>query len=110
MPSILAFLAAHQDAIMIIWWATLGLTAFLYLASYLIPAKWIGGVLPFHTAFHADKNADLDFQTIGYAMVHQKWFSRITHGTIFWDAFLWFVVFYYWHWSVAAIVGAVCVG
>jgi len=107
--SIIEFSNLHCEGLFLAWWITLGLTLFLYASSYLVRGEILRGILPFHTAFHLDKNLDLDFQTIGYATVHQKWFNRVTHYTIFYDAFLWFGVFHYWHWSVAAAVAVFCV-
>lgn len=98
------FLQANSSLIQTIWWITIGSMILLYLATNLVPANIIGRLLPLHTVFEPRKNLDLDFQSIGYAMLHKSWFSRITHYTIFIDAFFWFMVFQYWHWSIPLVI------
>lgn len=98
------FLQQHENTLNILWWTSVGMMGTLYVITNFLPARIIGKILPLHIVFKPKENIDLDFQSVGYAMLHKTWFARISHYTIFFDAFLWFIVFQYWHWSVAVIV------
>jgi len=45
-------------------------------------------------------NVDLDYQSIGYVLLHTTVATRITHSTIIIEAILWFIIFENWHWSI----------
>lgn len=93
MDTLLNFLLDNSFIINAIWWITIGAMALLFLISYLFPYKKIAKVLPLTIMFNPKENLDLNFQSVGYEMMHTTFLARSTHYTIFVDAFLWFVVF-----------------
>ncbi len=101
---LISWLTAHQMVINQLWTFTLISTLTLYVACNLLPDRIVGNILPLHNVFRPKKNVDLDFQSIGYAMLHTRWIARITHYTIIFDSVLWFVIFQSWHWSVPFII------
>jgi hypothetical protein len=85
------------------WWFTMAAMVVLYVVCNLLPDTIVGNILPLHIVFRPRTNVDLDFQSIGYAMLHTKWIARITHYTIIIDSMLWFVIFQSWHPSLPVI-------
>ncbi|TAE55940.1 MAG: hypothetical protein EAZ89_05185 [Bacteroidetes bacterium] len=85
------------------WNLTLGAMVLLYILCNVLPDSLVGKILPLHNVFKPHTNIDLDFQSIGYALLHTTWATRITHSTILIEAVSWFVVFQSWHWSIPAI-------
>lgn len=71
--------------------------------SWIAPYGRITRVLPLTIMFNPRENLDLDLQSVGYAMMHTTWLARISHYTIFIDAFLWFIIFN----SFSNILGAI---
>lgn len=104
MEKILLFLNENVAIINLIWVITLVSMVVLYVLCNILPNRIIGKLLPLHIVFKPKTNFDLDFQSIGYALLHTKWINRITHYTIFLDAILWFVIFQFWHWSIAPTI------
>ena len=102
-------LTGYEGIINQLWLFTFCSMIFLYIACNLMPDWLVGNILPLHNVFRPRMNVDLDYQSIGYAMLHTKWFARITHYTIILDAVMWFVVFYSMHWAVVlcAIIATV---
>jgi hypothetical protein len=86
-----------------IWLITLISTVVLYFLCTILPDRIVGQYLPLHNVFKPETNIDLDYQSIGYALLHTTWATRITHSTIIIEAVLWFVIFESWHWSVPFI-------
>ena len=64
----------------------------LFLISMIAPYGKIAKVLPLTIMFNPKENLDLDLQSVGYAMMHTTWLARISHYTIFIDAFFWFMM------------------
>ena len=93
------WLAQHETIINQLWLFTLIAMGVLYFACNLMPDRIVGNILPLHNVFRPRKNVDLDYQSIGYAMLHTRWITRITHYTIILEVVLWFVIFQSWHWS-----------
>jgi|GEM_PF-5585935 hypothetical protein len=85
------------------WLVTIILTVVLYVLCNTLPDSIVGKFLPLHNVFKPETNLDLDYQSIGYALLHTTWVTRITHSTIIIEGMLWFVVFQSWHWSVPFI-------
>ena len=100
----LTWLSQHAIYINVLWWFTFSSMVLLYIACNHLPDKVVGNILPLHNVFRPKMNLDLDYQSVGYAMLHTKWFARITHYTIILDSLLWFVFFNSVHWSVAVIM------
>lgn len=81
------------QALDVAFYATLASLALLHAAVYLAPLKLVRfNALPW--AFRLDFNADLDFQTVTYATVHESWQARYSHLTLpleylAWMALLW---------------------
>ena len=98
------WLTLHENFINQLWVFVLISMAVLYFVCNLLPDRIVGNILPLHNVFRPKENVDLDYQSIGYAMLHTKWITRFTHYTIILDTMLWFVVFQSWHWSVPYIV------
>ena len=101
---LLNWLAQHATIINPLWLFTLISMAVLYVICNLLPDRIVGNFLPLHNVFKPRTNIDLDYQSIGYAMLHTKWINRFTHYSIGFDVILWFVIFESWHWSVPFIV------
>jgi hypothetical protein len=87
-----------------VWLITLIAMTVLYLLCNLLPDRIVGMFLPLHNVFKPQTNVDLDYQSIGYALLHTTWVTRITHSTVIIDAVLWFVIFESWHWSISSII------
>lgn len=85
------------------WLITLISMAVLYVLCNVLPDRIVGQFLPLHNVFKPETNVDLDYQSIGYALLHTTWATRITHSTIIIEAVLWFVIFDSWHWSMPFI-------
>ncbi len=86
-----------------IWLFTLISTVVLYIVCNVLPDRIVGKFLPLHNVFKPQTNIDLDYQSIGYVLLHTTWATRITHSTIIIEAILWFVIFESWHWSIPFI-------
>ena len=97
------YLYQYEAIINQIWLATLVSTLVLYVSCNVLPDRIVGQFLPLHNVFKPETNIDLDYQSIGYALLHTTWATRITHSTIIIEAVLWFVIFENWHWSVPYI-------
>lgn len=94
------WLSQHETIINQIWVFTLLSTVALYVVCNLLPDRIVGKYLPLHNVFKPETNIDLDYQSIGYVLLHTTWATRITHSTIIIEAVLWFVIFENWHWSI----------
>lgn len=97
------WLANNATIINQIWIFTLIAMVVLYIVCNVLPDRIVGKYLPLHNVFKPQTNVDLDYQSIGYALLHTTWATRITHSTIIAEAVLWFVVFESWHWSIPFI-------
>jgi hypothetical protein len=100
------WLANYAPIINQIWTFTLIAMVVLYIVCNVLPDRIVGKYLPLHNVFKPQTNVDLDYQSIGYALLHTTWATRITHSTIIVEAVLWFVVFESWHWSIPFIAMA----
>jgi hypothetical protein len=98
------WLVQHENIVNQFWLFTLISMAVLYFVCNLLPDRLVGNILPLHNVFRPRKNVDLSYQSIGYAMLHTKWITRLTHYTIIIDVILWFVIFQSWHWSIPFVV------
>lgn len=94
---IIEWLSGYQETINLVWTITLMAMVTLYVLCNVLPDRWVGPFLPLHNVFKPQTNVDLDYQSIGYALLHTTWVTRITHATVILDALLWFVVFQSWH-------------
>jgi hypothetical protein len=97
------YLAQFETTIDQIWVFTLIAMVVLYVVCNILPDRIVGQYLPLHNVFKPQTNIDLDYQSIGYALLHTTWATRITHSTIIVEAVLWFVIFESWHWSIPFI-------
>ena len=97
---LIIWLSRYESTINQVWLVTLFSTLLLYIVCNLIPDRIVGQFLPLHNVFKPQTNIDLDYQSIGYALLHTTWATRITHSTIIIEAVLWFVIFESWHWSI----------
>lgn len=97
------WLANFAPVINQLWVFTLAATVMLYVLCNVLPDRLVGPFLPLHNVFKPQTNIDLDYQSIGYALLHTTWATRLTHSTILIEAVLWFVIFESWHWSVPFI-------
>lgn len=100
---LLKWLANYSTIINQIWVFTLIATVVLYVLCNVLPDRIVGQFLPLHNVFKPQTNVDLDYQSIGYALLHTTWATKITHSTIIVEAVLWFVIFESWHWSIPFI-------
>ncbi len=100
---IINWIARFEPIINQIWLFTLIAMGVLYVLCNVLPDRIVGKFLPLHNVFKPQTNIDLDYQSIGYAMLHTSWFTKITHSTIIIEAVLWFVIFENWHWSMPFI-------
>ena len=66
---LLNWLAQHETTINYFWWFTLISMAVLYFVCNLLPDRLVGNILPLHNVFRPKKNVDLDYQSIGYAIM-----------------------------------------
>lgn len=94
------WLSQYEATINQIWLFTIVSTVVLYVVCNLLPDRIVGKFLPLHNVFKPETNIDLDYQSIGYVLLHTTWATRITHSTIIIEAILWFVIFENWHWSI----------
>ncbi|MCP9764687.1 hypothetical protein [Lacihabitans soyangensis] len=99
----------YEAFINLAWNVTITLTVLLYLLCNLLPDNLTGKLLPLHNVFKPETNIDLDYQSIGYTLLHTTWATRITHSTIIIEAVLWFVIFESWHWSIPFVFLALMV-
>jgi len=99
----ITWLVQHETIIDKLWLLTLISMLVLYVVCNLVPDRIVGNYLPLHNVFKPKTNIDLDYQSIGYAMLHTRWITRITHYTIIFEVMLWFVIFQSWHWSIPLI-------
>lgn len=97
------WLSQYEATINQIWIFTLVSTIILYVVCNLLPDRIVGKFLPLHNVFKPETNVDLDYQSIGYVLLHTTLATKITHSTIIIEAILWFVIFESWHWSVPFI-------
>jgi hypothetical protein len=99
-----------------LWAFTIVAMVILYILCNLLPDTITGKFLPLHNVFKPETNIDLDYQSIGYTLLHTTWATKITHSTIIIEAILWFVIFENWHWSIpfiallAILIQAVFIG
>ena len=70
---LLHWLTQYESIINPLWWFTLISMATLYVVCNLLPDNIVGKLLPLHNVFKPRTNVDLDYQSIGYAMLHTKW-------------------------------------
>ena len=103
MTQFFGWLAQHAAIINYLWAGTLIAMATLYIVCNVLPDRIVGNYLPLHNVFKPETNVDLDYQSIGYAMLHTRWITRITHYTIIFEVMLWFVIFQSWHASIPVI-------
>lgn len=101
--NLLNWLANYTATINQLWVFTLVATGVLYVLCNVLPDRLVGPFLPLHNVFKPQTNVDLDYQSIGYALLHTTWATRLTHSTIIIEAVLWFVIFSNWHWSIPFI-------
>ena len=101
------WLATFETTINQFWVFTLLSTVVLYVLCNVLPDRIVGQFLPLHNVFKPRTNIDLDYQSIGYALLHTTWVTKLTHSTIVIEAILWFVIFDSWHWSVPFIALAI---
>lgn len=94
------WLSGHQAFINQAWNITIVATVVLYILCNVLPDRITGQYLPLHNVFKPETNIDLDYQSIGYALLHTTWATCITHSTIIFEAVLWFVIFESWHLAV----------
>jgi hypothetical protein len=97
------FLINNETIINQTWSFTIISTVILYILCNVLPDRITGQFLPLHNVFKPETNIDLDYQSIGYALLHTSWATKITHSTIIIEAVLWFVIFDNWHWSIPFI-------
>ena len=97
------WIASYATIINQIWTFTLIAMLVLYIVCNVLPDRIVGKYLPLHNVFKPQTNVDLNYQSIGYALLHTTWATRITHSTIIFEAVLWFVIFESWHWSIPFI-------
>lgn len=70
--------------------------AVLHLLVYAVPLRMVRiNALPW--AFRLDFNADLDFQTVTYAAVHESWPARYSHLTLPLELVAWNALLWMWH-------------
>jgi hypothetical protein len=65
-----------------IWIFTITAMIVLYIICNTIPDRIVGKYLPLHNVFKPQTNVDLDYQSIGYALLHTTWLTKLTHSTI----------------------------
>lgn len=97
------WLSNYSTIINQIWIFTIIAMLLLYIVCNVLPDRIVGKFLPLHNVFKPQTNLDLDYQSIGYALLHTTWATRITHSTIIIEAILWFIIFENWHWSIPLI-------
>ena len=90
------WIASYATIINQIWTFTLIAMLVLYIVCNVLPDRIVGKYLPLHNVFKPQTNVDLNYQSIGYALLHTTWATRITHSTIIIEAVLWFVIFDSW--------------
>lgn len=97
------WLSNYSTIINQIWIFTIIAMLLLYIVCNVLPDRIVGKFLPLHNVFKPQTNVDLDYQSIGYALLHTTWATRMTHSTIIIEAILWFIIFENWHWSIPLI-------
>ena len=107
--TLINWLSQYESTINQIWLFTLISMVVLYLLCNILPDNITGKYLPLHNVFKPKTNIDLDYQSIGYALLHTTWATRITHSTILIEAVLWFVIFESWHWSIPLVALALII-
>ena len=100
---LITWIAQYESIINNLWLLTLIAMFVLYIVCNVVPDSIVGQYLPLHNVFKPKTNVDLDYQSIGYALLHTKWITRLTHYTIIFEVVLWFVIFQSWHWSIPFI-------
>jgi hypothetical protein len=85
------------------WIFTIFATLVLYIICNTLPDRIVGKYLPLHNVFKPQTNVDLDYQSIGYALLHTTWLTKLTHSTIVIEVVLWFIIFQSWHWSIVLL-------
>lgn len=100
----LNWLTNYETIINQLWVYTLVAMVVLYILCNVLPDSVMGRFLPLHNVFKPQTNVDLNYQSIGYSLLHTTWLTKITHSTIIIEALLWFVIFESWHWSIPLIV------
>lgn len=100
---LLHWLFQYEAIINQIWVFTLISTVGLYVLCNILPDRLVGKFLPLHNVFKPQTNIDLNYQSIGYVLLHTTWATKITHSTIIIEAILWFVIFESWHWSIPLV-------
>lgn len=103
------WLSQYESTINQIWLFTLISAVVLYFLCNFLPDNITGKYLPLHNVFKPQTNIDLDYQSVGYALLHTTWATRITHSTIIIEAVLWFVIFESWHWSIPFVALALVI-
>ena len=98
------WLSNYETIINQLWVFTLVSMSGLYVLCNILPDRIVGRILPLHNVFKPKTNIDLDYQSIGFALLHTSWFAKIIHSTLIIEAALWFVIFESWHWSIPFIV------
>jgi len=104
MDAIMNFLIENAHWMNIVWWVTIVLMIGLFALSIFAPYGKITKILPLTIMFNPRENLNLDIQSVGYAMMHTTWLARISHYTIFIDAFFWFIIFNYFSPILGAVV------
>lgn len=107
--NLINWLAHFEPIINQLWVFTLVSTVVLYVLCNVLPDRIVGQFLPLHNVFKPQTNVDLDYQSIGYALLHTTWATRLTHSTIIIEAILWFVIFGSWHWTIPCVALAAVV-
>ena len=102
MEHIIDFLFKQASIINIFWWSTIACSLLILIVSIYYPFSKLAKQFPLTIMFSPKVN--LDLQSVGYAMMHSTWLGRISHYTIFWDAFFWFVICSCVHWSLSLVL------
>jgi hypothetical protein len=100
---LIKWFAQSEAIINQVWLITLISMVGLYILCNVLPDRIVGQFLPLHNVFKPQTNIDLDYQSIGYALLHTTWATKITHSTIIIEAVLWFVIFESWHWTIPLV-------
>jgi hypothetical protein len=98
--ALINWLSQYELIINQIWLFTISAMFVLYIVCNVLPDRIVGQYLPLHNVFKLQTNIDLDYQSIGYVMLHTSLFTKITHSTIIIESLLWFVIFDSWHWTL----------
>lgn len=101
------WISNYEPLINQIWIFTITAMIVLYIICNTIPDRIVGKYLPLHNVFKPQTNVDLDYQSIGYALLHTTWLTKLTHSTIIIEVVLWFIIFQSWHWSIVLLAFSV---